>query len=113
MQGLIDPFNRRFYPWGKENKEILSHYRKLSEFRKKTPLFKDGLYKTEYAANSIFIFKRYDETGSLTLAANASSSPYLLFTRIYDMLNGEYTDTLNPYGFVIYGEEGKNEREGF
>ncbi len=28
--------------------------------------------------------------------------PYLLFGRIYDMLNGEYTDKLNPYGFVIY-----------
>ena len=113
MQGLIDPFNRKFFPWGKENTDILSHYRKIIKFRKNSPVFKEGLYKTEYAANGIFIFKRYDETGSLTLAANASSSPHLLFTRIYDMLNGEYTDTLNPYGFVIYGEEGKNEREGF
>ncbi len=112
MEGLIDPFNRKFYPWGKENTDILSHYRKLIEFRKKTPIFKEGLYKTEYADDGIFIFSRYDKNGSITLAVNASDSPHLLFGRIYDMLNDEYTNTINPYGFVIYGED-KNEQKGF
>ena len=116
MEGLIDPFNRKFYPWGKENEEILSHYKKISEFRKKTEIFKDGLYKTEYATGGVFIFTRYDEKDNLTFATNVSSSPHLLFTRIYDMLNGEYTDTLNPYGFVIYKtpqERTLNEQKGF
>lgn len=26
MEGWRDPFNRRCYPWGKENKEILDFY---------------------------------------------------------------------------------------
>ncbi len=116
MEGLIDPFNRRFFPWGKENADISSHYRKISEFRRNNPIFKEGLYKTEFAENGVFIFTRYDETGSLTIAANAKDTPHLLFGRIYDMLNGEYTDTLNPYGFVIYKtpqERIPNEQKGF
>ena len=34
MEGYQDPFNRRPYPWGKEDPELLSHYRILGQLRK-------------------------------------------------------------------------------
>ena len=33
MEGGKDPFNRRTYPWGAENEEILAHYRMLGKLR--------------------------------------------------------------------------------
>ena len=33
MQGFEDPINRRPYPWGKEDKELLEHYRYLGKLR--------------------------------------------------------------------------------
>ena len=34
MQGYKDPFNRRPYPWGREDQELLSHHRLLGRLRK-------------------------------------------------------------------------------
>ena len=34
MEGFEDPINRRPFPWGKEDRDILSHYQKLGELRK-------------------------------------------------------------------------------
>lgn len=34
MEGLKDPFNRRTYPWGNENKELLAHYQRLGQLRR-------------------------------------------------------------------------------
>ena len=35
LQGYEDPMNRATFPWGKEDKELLEHYRFLGAFRKK------------------------------------------------------------------------------
>ncbi len=35
LEGFEDPFNRRPYPWGQEDTEILTHYQKLGSLRKK------------------------------------------------------------------------------
>lgn len=35
IQGYEDPLNRRPFPWGKEDEQILAHYRKLGQLRKK------------------------------------------------------------------------------
>ena len=33
LQGFEDPLNRRPYPWGKEDRELLEHYRRLGQLR--------------------------------------------------------------------------------
>ena len=42
MEGGKDPFNRRTYPWGREDKELLSHYRLLGSLRKHYPALRTG-----------------------------------------------------------------------
>jgi len=34
LQGQKDPFNRRTYPWGREDKNLMEHYRRLGAMRK-------------------------------------------------------------------------------
>lgn len=34
LEGMTDPFNRRTYPYGHEDRTLLEHYRSLCEFRK-------------------------------------------------------------------------------
>ena len=34
MEGYRDPFNRRTYPWGREDPELLAHFRRLGQLRK-------------------------------------------------------------------------------
>ncbi len=58
MEGYRDPFNRLPYPWGKEDIDLLSWYRKIGEIRRSRPEFKEGLYQVIYAQNGVFAFKR-------------------------------------------------------
>ena len=34
MEGYRDPFNRRPYPWGREDREFLAHFKRLGQLRK-------------------------------------------------------------------------------
>lgn len=70
MQGYKDPFNRRCYPWGKENEELLSHYRLLGSIRKELSCLKDGGYYTVSEMLSCLAFVRYNDSESVMLISN-------------------------------------------
>ena len=42
MEGHKDPFNRRTYPWGRENGILLNHFRCLGQLRKQYPALRLG-----------------------------------------------------------------------
>ena len=42
MEGYKDPFNRRPYPWGREDWEFLDHFKRLGQLRKKYDALRHG-----------------------------------------------------------------------
>jgi glycosidase len=42
MEGGKDPFNRRTYPWGREDKALVSHFRQLGQLRKEKEALRLG-----------------------------------------------------------------------
>ena len=42
MEGYKDPFNRRTYPWGKENRLLLEHHKQLGRLRKENDTLRLG-----------------------------------------------------------------------
>jgi len=80
MEGYKDPFNRKFYPWGKENKELIEHYKMLGEMRKKTECLKDGEYYTvsEMLGCLAFVRKNTDEEIMVIVNRNEHSIDYYL-----------------------------------
>ncbi len=44
MQGYPDPYNRGTYPWGREDRELLEHYRRLAEIYSEHPALKTGSF---------------------------------------------------------------------
>lgn len=74
MQGWTDPFNRRCFPWGDENQEILSHYKFLSKLRKSIEVFADGKYRCLVHHKGVFAFERFNDEVRLIIAANISPS---------------------------------------
>ncbi len=59
LEGYEDPFNRRCYPWGGEDIELIEWYRALLRVRKECLAFAGGDYRTLRAENGVFIFARY------------------------------------------------------
>ena len=47
MEGCKDPFNRRTYPWGKEDDMLLTHFRKLGQLKKLLQIYDRQLTVTE------------------------------------------------------------------
>lgn len=72
MQGCADPFNRGCYPWGREDAELLTWYRKLGEIRRGISLLQDGAYTTLKAENGCFLFARSGPCGRLVAGVNLS-----------------------------------------
>ncbi len=62
MEGFDDPFNRRCYPWGQENKDLQSWYRQLTTLRSK---YRKGFYNTDFelleSADGVFGFRRMND----------------------------------------------------
>lgn len=53
LQGLKDPFNRKPYPWGREDKELLNWYKTVSNLR--DDVFKYGKLKLDVAGSLLSI----------------------------------------------------------
>ena len=96
MEGCQDPFNRRCYPWGGEDQELLAWYRKLARIRMENDCFKDGKYDLAEAHSGIFAFTRGGGAGRALVAINLSDSDSALAAGgfNYDLLNDEAVDTL-------------------
>lgn len=70
MEGFGDPFCRGFYPWGRENTELLEFYRFLGALRRENKVFKDGEFETVSAGLGTFSFIRKSENEKLLIAVN-------------------------------------------
>lgn len=105
LQGFDDPINRRPYPWGSEDKEILMHYKKLGRIRRENrAVFSGGFNMRD--ENGLVAYERAGGDDEILIAVNASTDDKTLFinkeyTSLYN--NKEYKDVVDvPAGaFVI------------
>jgi len=58
MEGGKDPFNRRTYPWGNEDEDLLMHFRSLGNLRKKYPTVRLGDLEFSKASQGEIEFTR-------------------------------------------------------
>lgn len=106
--GGRDPFCRKPFPWGKEDKIILSHYKKLGEIRNGLSALSDGEIKIEQANGPLFVFSRIKDDQTITVAVNVSDTPYVFdiheeFENIYSV-NVDFSDkgiVLNSKAFAV------------
>lgn len=105
LQGFDDPINRRPYPWGSEDKEILMHYRKLGRIRRENrAVFSGGFNMRD--ENGLVAYERAGGDDEILIAVNAGADDKILFinkeyTSLYN--NKEYKDVVDVPGgsFVI------------
>lgn len=105
LQGFDDPINRRPYPWGSEDKEILAHYKKLGRIRRENrAVFSGGFNMRD--ENGLVAYERAGGDDEILIAVNAGEDDKTLFinkeyTNLYN--NKEYKDVVDVPGgaFVI------------
>ncbi len=76
MEGHKDPFNRRTYPWGREDLELLTHFKRLGQLRKGQEALRLGDIRFEYASDQRLAFIRSYGEKTLRVYCNRSGDPW-------------------------------------
>ena len=110
MEGYKDPFNRRTYPWGREDNDLLAHFRALGQLRKENPALRLGDMEFDTAADGRISFRRSYQGSTAHIYCNRSTQPWhvtpgkLLYgCDLHTVAPGQLV--LNPGGFCIVEEE--------
>jgi 4-alpha-glucanotransferase len=111
LQGYKDPFNRRCYPWGHEDTELIEYVSELSRVRKSLDVMKEGRAYFVYEDDRAVAFTRSGKTDAIifvnrtgeTVFINNISNVLARFKDIEPYIGGFSDDTveITPYGYTI------------
>ncbi len=101
MEGHKDPFNRRTYPWGQENLELMTHYRALGEFKRTRQALRRGNVQFFQNSHGRIGFTRKLGEETLHIYINRSDEPWDLPESTLLMAHDLQGSALMPMGFCI------------
>ncbi len=117
LQGYKDPFNRRCYPWGHEDRELIDYVSELSRVRKSIPNLKNGrtyfiLTNSALSDDRVIGFSRQGDDVDYIFFVNRSNetvslsgiSRNLFLFSDFEPAYGDFSDdtvTVKPYGYTI------------
>ena len=90
MEGYKDPFNRRTYPWDREDREFLSHFRRLGQLRRDHEALRLGDIQFFQAGDKHIGFTRTYKGKTLRIYCNRSGD-------IWDLPSGSSGKILLGY----------------
>lgn len=114
LEGLFDPFCRRPYPWGREDEELVAHYKALGQMRK-NPVFKRGDFEITFAEGPLLVFERRADGERVTVAVNVGEKRTALPVGLSgtSLLDGKKTRVteLNGYAFAVVLSKKRGSRD--
>ena len=106
MEGYKDPFNRRTYPWGWEDTEILGHFRCLGKLRTQNIALRLGDIRFTVASDRHLAYTRSAQGQTLSIYVNRSGDAWdiptgrVIFGKNIDTISPDRL-TLGPRGFCV------------
>jgi glycosidase len=70
MEGFEDPFNRGFFPWGREDRALTDFYRRLAVLKTESPALRRGGIAFSDAGADMVLFTRREGFDAVTVAVN-------------------------------------------
>ena len=109
MEGYKDPFNRRTYPWGREDLDMLAHFKRLGQLRKTYEALRLGDIHFFEAEDKHLGFSRTYGNKTVRIYVNRSGDPWeipagkvVLGYNLQIMTSDSLT--LAPHGFCLVEE---------
>ena len=75
MTGWTDPDNRRTYPWGREDLELIEFHKYMAGFRRRIPALRTGSIKKLNAGIHLACYGRFQEDSQAVIVINNSPEP--------------------------------------
>ena len=76
--GFTDPDNRRTYPWGKEDFELIEYHRDMIAIHRRNPVLKYGSTKIFETEKEMLAFARFDEKDQVVTVINMSDEEQIV-----------------------------------
>ena len=70
--GFTDPDNRRTYPWGKENKDLVTFHKEAIRIHKESEALKGGSIEILGGRKSVLAYGRFTENDKVVVVINHS-----------------------------------------
>lgn len=103
MEGYRDPFNRRPYPWGREDPNFLNHFRRLGKLRQQHPAFRRGDIHFFEAVDKHIGFTRTLDGKTYRCYCNRSADPWEIPAG--NLIMGYHLQVVAP-GWLTLGPRG-------
>lgn len=98
LTGCKDPFNRKYFPWGKENAEILEFTKQIAKVRKNYDVLKDGQFYPISATLGCVAYLRYiNNKKRIFVVINKNPEPITYW------LNPDMTEMMPVFGGARFG----------
>ena len=109
VEGYKDPFNRRTYPWGREDRELLSHFQRLGKLRQNCEALRLGDIQFFQAGDQKLGFTRTFNGRQIKIYVNRSSDHWDIPSGSLLLAHNMYTVapdwlTVAPMGFCAVVE---------
>ena len=98
VEGYRDPFNRKTYPWGKENKSLVEFYKKIGSIRTSEDVYKKGRIKILKCDKDILAFARYEKRNIIITVINRSDKKFKvsLSHTMKDLIRNRFIRVIQP-----------------
>ncbi|MBO5305178.1 MAG: glycoside hydrolase family 13 protein [Clostridia bacterium] len=111
LEGGRDPFCRMPYPWGREDAELVAHYRFLGKLRKEHAVFQSGAMTFLAHRHGFVAYARENESERILILANSGECEETVpLSALYaDLASGKYyieSVTVSPRSAMVLKETG-------
>ena len=108
LVGWTDPDNRRTYPWGKEDQDLIEFHKEAIHLRKDNPALRHGSLHHLYGEYGVIAYGRFDREDKFLIVLNNSDDSRPVSIPVWE-IGMELNGTLENYlmtsreGFTDYG----------
>mgnify|MGYP002732018721 FL=1 len=106
VTGWTDPDNRRTYPWGKEDVDLILFHKSMIKIHKKYPAFMEGSLKFLYGEKNIFSYGRFTDDDYAIVIINNNDEAKKLTIPVWQI---GVTDDYRMQQIMLTVEEGHTE----
>ncbi len=104
VQGSKDPDNRRSYPWGREDQNLIYHYRMLGLIYRSHPVLKDGAFEIVDRDTCLFLIRGSEEETILTIV-NPTLEKKFFSETFKTLFSSTYKNKKFAYGLELLKSE--------
>lgn len=83
--GWTDPDNRRTYPWGKEDKDLLEFHKAIIAIHKNTPALLTGSIKELYGDYNVIAYGRFQKDSKAIAVINNNDSERTIWLNVWEL----------------------------